>query len=200
MVFAGRRRGRSVFEEEKGMRFEQTALKDARVIVPEPIRDDRGFFARSFCVEEFAAHGLETKFVQHSLSFSRRRHTLRGIHFQRPPHAEAKVVSCIQGAIFDVIVDLRPASPTYRRWAAFELTAQNRLQLYVPKGFAHGHQTLADDTTVAYLISEFHAPGAAGGIRYDDPALAIGWPARPSILSDSDRKWPLMEPASPLPA
>ena len=107
------------------MRFEQTALKDALVIVPEPIRDDRGFFARSFCVEEFAAHGLETKFVQHSLSFSRRRHTLRGVHFQRAPHAEAKVVSCIQGAIFDVIVDLRPASPTYRRWAGFELTAAN---------------------------------------------------------------------------
>jgi dTDP-4-dehydrorhamnose 3,5-epimerase len=182
------------------MRFEQTALKDALVIVPEPIRDDRGFFARSFCVEEFAAHGLETKFVQHSLSFSRRRHTLRGIHFQRAPHAEAKVVSCIQGAIFDVIVDLRPASPTYRRWAAFELTAQNRLQLYVPKGFAHGHQTLVDDTTVAYLISEFHVPAAAGGIRYDDPALAIGWPAAPSILSDRDRQWPLMEPASPLSA
>jgi dTDP-4-dehydrorhamnose 3,5-epimerase len=200
MVFAGRRRARSVVEEEKRMRFEQTALKDALVIVPEPIRDDRGFFARSFCVEEFAAHGLETKFVQHSLSFSRRRHTLRGVHFQRAPHAEAKVVSCIQGAIFDVIVDLRPASPTYRRWAGFELTAQNRLQLYVPKGFAHGHQTLVDDTTVAYLISEFHVPAAAGGIRYDDPALAIGWPAAPSILSDRDRQWPLMEPASPLSA
>jgi dTDP-4-dehydrorhamnose 3,5-epimerase len=198
MVFAGRRRGRPIFKEERGMRFEQTALKDARVIVPEPIRDDRGFFARSFCIEEFAAHGLETKFVQHSTSFSRRRHTLRGIHFQRAPHAETKVVSCIQGAIFDVIVDLRPASPTFRHWEAFELTARNRLQLYVPKGFAHGHQTLVDDTTVAYLISEFHVPAAAGGIRYDDPALGIGWPAAPSILSEKDREWPALEPVGAL--
>ena len=120
---------------------------------------------------------------------------MRGIHFQRAPHAEVKIVSCIQGAIFDVIVDLRPGSPTYRQWVAFDLTAQNRLQLYVPKGFAHGHQTLMDETTVAYLISEFHVPAAAGGIRYDDPLLAIDWPAPPSILSDNDRQWPALESA-----
>ncbi|MGN6467508.1 MAG: dTDP-4-dehydrorhamnose 3,5-epimerase [Rhizobiaceae bacterium] len=177
------------------MRFEATALEDAWVIAPEPITDERGFFARSFCIEEFAARGLETKFVQHSISFSHSRHTLRGVHFQRPPHAEVKVVSCLQGAIFDVIVDLRPGSPTYMRWAAFELTAQNRFQLYVPAGFAHGHQTLVDDTMVAYMISEFHAAGAASGIRYDDPVLGIDWPAPPSILSDNDRNWPALEPA-----
>lgn len=181
--------------ERAGMRFEETVLKGAWLVAPEPIHDDRGFFARSFCVEEFGQRGLETKFVQHSLSFSRKRYTLRGIHFQRPPHAEVKVVSCSQGAIFDVIVDLRPDSSTYRQWVGFELTMQNRFQLYVPKGFAHGHQTLVDDTTVAYLISEFHIPAAASGIRYDDPSLAIDWPAPPSILSDSDRKWPPLEPA-----
>jgi dTDP-4-dehydrorhamnose 3,5-epimerase len=165
------------------------------VVTPEPINDDRGFFARSFCVKEFGEHGLETAFVQHSLSFSRKRHTLRGIHFQRAPHAEVKVVSCIQGAIFDVIVDLRPASPTYGRWAAFELTASNRRQLYIPKGIAHGHQTLVDETTVAYLISAFHVPAAASGIRHDDAALRIDWPAPPSILSESDRNWPALEAA-----
>jgi dTDP-4-dehydrorhamnose 3,5-epimerase len=176
------------------MRFEETVLKGAWLVAPEPVHDERGFFARSFCVQEFGARKLETKFVQHSISFSRKRHTLRGIHFQRPPYAEVKIVSCIQGAIFDVIVDLRPGSPTYRQWVAFDLTAQNRLQLYVPKGFAHGHQTLVDETTVAYLISEFHVPAAASGIRYDDPLLAIDWPASPSILSDNDRKWPALEP------
>lgn len=175
------------------MRFEETPLKGAWVIEPQPIHDDRGFFARSFCVEEFGAHGLENRFVQHSISFSRKRHTLRGIHFQRAPHSEVKVVSCIQGAIFDVIVDLRPASPTYGLWTALELTATNRLQLYVPKGFAHGHQTLTDDTVVAYLISAFHVPAAAAGIRYDDAALGIDWPAQPSILSESDRNWPVLE-------
>jgi len=178
------------------MRFEETALKGAWLVAPEPICDERGFFARSFCVEEFAAHGLETAFVQHSLSFSHKRHTLRGLHFQRAPHAEAKIVSCIQGAIFDVIVDLRPGSSTRGRWAAFELTDVNRLQLYIPKGFAHGHQTLSDDCTVAYLISAFHVPAAAAGIRYDDPALDIDWPARPSILSEKDRQWPAFEPAA----
>jgi dTDP-4-dehydrorhamnose 3,5-epimerase len=182
-----------------GMRFEETALKGAWLVAPEPIHDDRGFFARSFCIKEFGARGLETRFVQHSLSFSLKRHTLRGVHFQRAPHAEVKIVSCVQGAIFDVVVDLRPASPTFRRWAAFELTAQNRLQLYIPKGFAHGHQTLVHDTTVAYLISEFHVPAAASGIRYDDPALGIDWPASPSILSDKDREWPTLEPAGALP-
>jgi dTDP-4-dehydrorhamnose 3,5-epimerase len=181
--------------ERAGMRFEETVLKGAWLIAPEPVHDDRGFFARSFCVDEFGVRGLETKFVQHSLSFSWKRHTLRGIHFQRQPHAEVKIVSCIQGAIYDVIVDLRPDSPTCRQWVAFELTAQNRFQLYVPRGFAHGHQTLMDDTTVAYLISEFHVPAAASGIRYDDPALAIDWPAPPSILSDNDRKWPALKPA-----
>jgi dTDP-4-dehydrorhamnose 3,5-epimerase len=172
------------------MRFEKTPLQDAWLIVPEPIEDERGFFARNFCTEEFSARGLETRFVQHSMSFSGRRHTLRGLHFQREPHAETKLVSCVEGAIFDVIVDLRPASPTYRRWAGFELDARNRRQLYVPKGFAHGLQTLADDTTVAYMISAFHVAGAASGIRYDDPAIGVEWPARPAVISDRDRQLP----------
>ncbi len=175
------------------MRFLQSSLDGPLLIEPEPIRDERGFFARTFCVAEFGDHGLVNEFVQHSISFSERLHTLRGMHFQDPPHAEVKVVTCIAGAIYDVVVDIRPQSATYLRWQAFELTASNRLQLYIPEGFAHGFQTLTANVTVNYLISKFHAPQAANGLRFDDPLLAVDWPAAPSTMSDRDRSWPLLE-------
>ena len=172
------------------MRFEQTKLQGAFLIEPVPARDHRGFFARTFCAREFADQGLTTNFVQHNTSQSVTRGTLRGMHFQRAPHGEVKVVSCLKGAIWDVIIDLRPESPTYRRWQGFELTPENRCQLYVPEGFAHGFQTLCDHTEVGYLISAFYAPLAAAGVRYDDPAFAIDWPMPVTAISDKDKSWP----------
>jgi dTDP-4-dehydrorhamnose 3,5-epimerase len=172
------------------MRFVETELRDAWLIEPVPARDLRGFFARTFCAREFADHGLTARFVQHSTSYSAARGTLRGMHFQRAPHGEAKVVSCLQGVIWDVIIDLRPESPTYRGWRGFELDAENRRQLYVPEGFAHGFQTLCDDTEVGYLISAFYAPHAGDGVRYNDPAFSIDWPLAVSAISAKDRTWP----------
>lgn len=172
------------------MRFQETRLCGAWLIEPEPQRDERGFFARTFCAREYAERSLATRFVQNSTSHSVARGTLRGMHFQRAPHGEVKVVSCLRGAIWDVIVDLRPESPTYRRWQGFELTGENRSQLYVPAGFAHGFQTLRDDTEVGYLISAFYAPAAATGVRYDDPAFAIDWPLPVASISEKDRAWP----------
>jgi dTDP-4-dehydrorhamnose 3,5-epimerase len=173
------------------MRFSETELCGAWLIEPTPARDERGFFARTFCVKEFKEHGLATRFVQHNGSQSATRGTLRGMHFQRAPHSEVKVVTCLKGAIWDVIIDLRPQSPTYRQWRGFELTAANRRQLYVPKGFAHGFQTLCDDVEVGYLISAFYAPAAASGVRHDDPAFAIDWPLPVSAISEKDRTWPV---------
>ncbi|HZT46575.1 MAG TPA: dTDP-4-dehydrorhamnose 3,5-epimerase family protein [Hyphomicrobiaceae bacterium] len=172
------------------MLFRETGLHGVRLIELEPATDERGFFARTFCVREFAAHGLETSYPQHSISFTRRAGSLRGMHFQRPPHEETKLVRCIRGAIHDVLIDLRPGSPTYRRWEAYELTAENRRQLYVPGGFAHGFQTLAPDTEVSYLINAFHVPGAAAGLRHDDPAFSIAWPLPVADISARDRAWP----------
>lgn len=172
------------------MRFQPTQLKDAWLIELEPKFDHRGYFARTFCVNEFAAHGLETQFLQHSFSFSGRRGTLRGMHFQRPPYEEVKLVRCLKGAIWDVIIDIRPDSPTYCRWQSFELSENKYYQLYVPKGFAHGFLTLTDNVEVNYLISEPHAPQAASGIRYDDPEFAIPWPGPVVEISDRDRLWP----------
>jgi dTDP-4-dehydrorhamnose 3,5-epimerase len=172
------------------MNFFSTTLNDAWLIDLDRNNDIRGYFARAFCAREFSARGLETSFVQHSLSCSRQRGTLRGMHFQTPPHGEVKVVRCVRGAIFDVIVDIRPQSPTYRRWQGFELTAENQRQLYIPAGFAHGFQTLTDDVEVHYLISAFYEPTAASGFRYDDPAFAISWPLPVSVISDRDKAWP----------
>lgn len=172
------------------MQFEQTTLPGAHLIRPDPAHDERGFFARTFCVREFSEHGLETTFVQHSTSYNIKRGTLRGMHFQRPPDGEVKLVRCLSGAIWDVIVDLRPGSTSFGRWQGFELTARNRHQLYIPKGFAHGFQTLADDTEVGYLISAFHVPGGACGVRHDDPVLAIDWPLPAVAVSERDRSWP----------
>jgi dTDP-4-dehydrorhamnose 3,5-epimerase len=171
------------------MRFTQTELAGAWLIEPEPMRDPRGYFMRTFCAEEFAAQGLETRFVQHSASFTAAKGALRGMHFQRAPHEEVKVVTCLSGAIYDVIVDLRPGSATFKHWRGFELSAENMRRLYIPKGFAHGFQTLTSDAEVLYLISEFYAPGAATGVRWNDPAFAIQWPAPPSVMSEKDAAW-----------
>ena len=174
------------------MKIEQTRLAGAWTVDPEPIGDERGSFARVFCEREFGEKGLETRFVQHSLSHSKTRGTLRGMHFQEGADSEMKLVACQAGAIFDVIVDLRPDSPTYLQWEGFELSADNGRQLYIPKHFAHGFMTLGDDAVVRYLISRFHAPDLARGLRYDDPALGIRWPGAPTVLSERDRSWDLM--------
>ncbi len=172
------------------MQFRPTKLAGVRLIELEPARDERGFFARTFCAEEFAAAGLETRFVQHSLSHTARAGSVRGMHFQHPPHQEVKLLHCVRGAIHDVLIDLRPRSPTYLQWEGYELTPENRRQLYVPAGLAHGFQTLAPDTEVAYLISAFYAPAASAGVRHDDPAFAIAWPLPVADISAKDRAWP----------
>lgn len=172
------------------MQFHASTLCDVRLIELEPVRDHRGFFARTFCVDEFAAQGLEIGYPQHSVSYSARRGALRGMHFQREPHSEVKLVRCQRGAIWDVIIDIRPQSPTYRRWEAFDLTATGPYELYIPKGFAHGFQTLTDDVEVNYLISEPYAPHAAAGIRYNDPSFGIAWPLPVFDISEKDRSWP----------
>ena len=171
------------------MLFTKTRLEGAWLIEPEPIRDGRGWFARTFCEREFGAHGLETRFVQHSTSQNANPGTLRGMHFQTAPHAEVKLVRCLKGAILDVIIDLNPGSPTYRQWQGFELSAANMRQLYIPKGFAHGFQTLKDDTEIGYLISQFYAPEASTGLRWNDPAFGIAWPMAPTVMSDKDKAW-----------
>jgi dTDP-4-dehydrorhamnose 3,5-epimerase len=168
----------------------ETPLRPACIIEIEPVRDDRGFFARTFCARTFAAHGLPVGFVQSSLSFNRRRGTLRGLHYQADPCAEGKLVRCTRGAAFDVIVDLRPGSPTRCRWFATELTGANARAIYVPPGFAHGFQTLADATELSYQMTVEYSPELARGVRWDDPALAIAWPLPAPILSQRDASWP----------
>jgi dTDP-4-dehydrorhamnose 3,5-epimerase len=172
------------------MRFERTNLEGAWLINLDPARDARGFFARTFSVDEFAARGLETSFPQHSISYSAHSGTLRGMHFQREPHSEVKLVRCAKGAIWDVIIDIRPKSSTFRQWQAFELSDVNGRQLYIPKGFAHGFQTLSDDVEVNYLISEPYMPQSASGLRHDDPSFNIGWPLPVTAISAKDLQWP----------
>jgi dTDP-4-dehydrorhamnose 3,5-epimerase len=173
------------------VRFEETALPGAWLVDLERHEDERGFFARTWCADELAAHGLEAKVAQWSISFNEARGTLRGMHWQEPPHAEVKVVRCVRGAVYDVIVDLRPESPTFRRWLAVELDEANRRSLYIPEGFAHGFQTLSDGAEVLYGISEPHAPGFARGFRWDDPAVGIEWPqAEERVISERDLSWP----------
>jgi dTDP-4-dehydrorhamnose 3,5-epimerase len=171
--------------------FTPTRLNDAVIIDVERRADDRGYLARTFCEEEFAEHGLVTRFVQSSTIFSSRRDTLRGLHYQRAPHREVKLVRCIRGAARVTIVDLRPESATYTEWLGVELTPENGRLLYVPEGFAQGYQTLADDTEVLYQMSHHYVPEAATGVRWDDPAFAIDWPpAAERIISARDRAWP----------
>src|SRR5215467_5850943 len=158
------------------MIFSATRLNGAWLIDIEPREDERGFFARTWCRQQLAAQHLDAEIAQESISYNRYRGTVRGLHFQHPPHEETKIVRCTSGAIFDVIVDLRRSSPTYLLWQGFELTADNRRALYIPKGLAHGFQTLTNVAEVSYQISAFYAPEAAGGYRYDDPAFGIAWP------------------------
>ncbi|HQR52910.1 MAG TPA: dTDP-4-dehydrorhamnose 3,5-epimerase [Burkholderiales bacterium] len=172
------------------MLFNETALGGAFVIGLERKEDLRGHFARTFCVHEFEAHGLNPRVVQCNVSFNKRRGTLRGMHWQAPPSAEVKLVRAARGAIVDVIVDLRAGSPTYLQHIAVDLTEDNGQALYIPEGFAHGFQTLADDTEVFYQMSEFHAPEQARGARWNDPAFAISWPLPDPIMNDRDRTWP----------
>jgi dTDP-4-dehydrorhamnose 3,5-epimerase len=174
------------------MRFHPTQLPGAYVIEPEPHIDERGLFARTFCAREFDSNGLADHFVQCNTSWNARKGTLRGLHYQRPPCSEVKLVRCTAGALWDVIVDLREDSPTYLQHVGVELSARNRLALYIPRMFAHGFQTLEDGTEVFYQMSEFHAPESAAGLRYDDPRLRIEWPMRPSSLSDKDQVWSLL--------
>lgn len=176
---------------EPSVIFTATALQDAVIIDVERRGDERGYLARTYCEQEFADHGLVTGFVQASTIYSPQRHTLRGLHFQAPPHGEVKLVRCTRGAAHVTIVDLRPNSATYRQWLAVELTPENGRQLYVPKGFAQGYQTLVDDTEVAYQMSHEYVPEAASGVRWNDPAFGIVWPpAEQRIISERDRAWP----------
>jgi dTDP-4-dehydrorhamnose 3,5-epimerase len=175
------------------MIFRETRLAGAFIVDLEPRGDERGFFARAFCQREFEAHGLKPLIAQANISFNYRRGTVRGLHFQHPPHAETKFVRCSRGAIVDVIVDLRPESPTYLQHVAVELTAENRRGLYVPERFAHGYQVLEDNTETTYQVGEFYTPGAEDGLRYDDPRLGIDWPLPATDMSDKDRKWPLLD-------
>jgi dTDP-4-dehydrorhamnose 3,5-epimerase len=174
------------------MRFEPTPLAGVFVVEIEPVHDNRGFFASLFDAGAFRARGLTAVVAQSSLSLNRVRGTLRGMHYQRPPAAEAKLVRCIRGAIFDVAVDLRAGSPTHLRWTSCELSAGNRRALYIPEGCAHGFQTLEDDTEVLYHVSHAYAPALADGVHYQDPAIDITWPLAVSELSERDTSWPLL--------
>ena len=175
------------------MTFRETVIEGVWVVEPERYEDERGFFARTWDLEEFGRRGLGGRLVQCSISFNRRRGTLRGMHYQSAPHEEAKLVRCTSGSIFDVAVDLRTESTTFRRWVGIELSAENRLAMYVPEGCAHGFLTLTDDSEVAYQISEFHAPDAARGVRWDDPAIGIEWPGEVLVINDRDSSYPDLE-------
>ena len=172
------------------MIFRKTRLAGAYLIEPEKKRDARGFFARSWCEAEFSNHGLNPHISQCNISFNEKKGTLRGLHYQAAPHAEAKLVRCTQGAIYDVIVDLRPKSPTFKQHLGETLSAQDHLMLYVPEGCAHGFQTLEDDTEVFYQMSESYAPDCARGVRYDDPAFGIQWPITNLTILERDRTYP----------
>jgi dTDP-4-dehydrorhamnose 3,5-epimerase len=172
------------------MKFHRTLLEGARVVELEKRGDDRGFFARSFCEHEFAAGGLETRFVQINNSLTLKKGTLRGLHYQLPPAAEVKVVRCVRGALWDAIVDLRPGSQTFMKWYGAELSADNRLMMYVPRGFAHAILTLTDDVEAIYLVSAFYGLKQERGLRWNDPAFGIEWPIEPVEISPKDAKWP----------
>lgn len=170
------------------MIFTETELKGAWIIDLKKIEDERGFFARAFCRNEFAEHGLSTEFVQVNNSLAVKKGTLRGMHYQLAPKAETKMVRCVRGALLDVIIDLRPDSPTYLQHVAVELSAENRRMFYVPKGFAHGFQTLEENTEAFYFVDEFYAPEQERGIRWNDPRFVIQWPMEPTVLSEKDSK------------
>jgi dTDP-4-dehydrorhamnose 3,5-epimerase len=175
------------------MKFSGTNLKDAFIVQIEKLNDERGFFARSWCQKEFDAHGLNSRFVQANVSYNRKKGTLRGMHYQIAPYQECKLLRCTRGAIYDVIIDLRPDSPTYKKWTGVELTADNYTMFFVPEDFAHGFQTLTDETEIIYQVSQFYTPGSEKGIRFDDPAFGIQWPLEVTVISDKDKTWPNFE-------
>jgi dTDP-4-dehydrorhamnose 3,5-epimerase len=177
------------------VRFEETAIPGAWIVATEPVHEERGWFARTFAAGEFRERGLDASVEQCNLSFNHRAGTLRGLHWQADPHGEAKLVRCVRGSVFDVIVDVRPGSSTERRWAAVELSADNGRSLYVPAGLAHGFQTLEDDTLLHYQMSHEYVPSHTRGIRWDDPAIGIEWPgAGERIISERDRTLPTLDP------
>ena len=175
------------------MNFVETPLRGSYVIEVEKHEDERGFFARSWCAREFDAKGLDTTLAQSNVSFNKLKGTLRGLHYQIPPHAEVKLVRCTKGSLFDVIVDLRKDSPTFLKWVGIELTATNHRMLYIPKLFAHGFQTLEDDTEIFYQMSEFYEPAASKGLRWSDPRLGINWPDAGRTMSQKDQAYPNLE-------
>ncbi len=172
------------------MIFIETKLEGAYIIDLERIEDDRGFFARTWCRREFSERGLNPGLAQCSISFNSKRGTVRGMHYQLPPHEEAKLIRCARGGIYDVIIDLRPQSPTFKQWLSVELTEKNQRMLYVPEAFAHGFQTLADNTEVSYYISEIYAPECASGVRWDDSAFGIQWPLKARVITPKDQSYP----------
>lgn len=175
------------------MIFTETTLPGAYIIDLEPRTDSRGFFARAFCAHEFEAHGLKPVIAQANVAFNHLKGTLRGMHFQFPPSAETKVVRCTRGAILDIIVDLRPESPTYLQHVAVELNEDNHRALYVPERFAHGYQVLRDKTETSYQVGEFYTPGSEGGLLYNDPRLKLSWPLPLTAISEKDTAWPLLD-------
>jgi len=172
------------------MLFRETVLKGAYVVEPERIVDERGFFSRTWCRSEFEAHGLNPSLVQCNVSYNVKKGTLRGMHYQVVPRAETKLIRCTAGAIYDVIVDLRPGSGTFKRWTGVELNADNRCMLYIPEGFAHGFLTLSDDAEVFYQMSEYYSAEHARSVRWNDPAFGIQWPGEVLVISDRDRSYP----------
>ncbi|HEU5236127.1 MAG TPA: dTDP-4-dehydrorhamnose 3,5-epimerase [Pyrinomonadaceae bacterium] len=175
------------------MRFSETELGGVFIIEPEIIEDERGFFACSWTPIEFEKNGLDPRLVQCNISFNKQKGTLRGMHFQYEPFSEVKLVRCTRGAIYDVAIDLRPESPTRYRWVGAELTADNHRMLYIPRGFAHGYQTLADETEIFYQMSEYYHPESAGGVRWNDPVFGIGWPLPVSVIAERDANYPSVE-------
>ena len=175
------------------MKFTETKLKGSFIITPDLIEDKRGFFARTFCQHEFEEHGLNSGLVQCNISFNKKKGTLRGMHYQAKPHTEAKLVRCTAGAIYDVIIDLRPESPTFRQWLSETLSADNHRMFYIPEGFAHGFQTLTDNTELIYQHFVFHSPEHERGVRFNDPDLNIAWPLNVSVISPKDQSYPLMD-------
>ncbi len=171
------------------MIFQETPLKGAFVIKLKRLEDERGFFARSYCQNEFEEYGLFPKVVQANVSYNKQKGTLRGMHYQTSPYEEAKIVRCTRGAIYDVIIDLRKDSPTYKQWFGIELSADNRETLFVPESFAHGFQTLLDHTEITYMVSQFYTPGSERGIRWNDPAIGIQWPLEVRVISPKDANW-----------
>jgi len=178
------------FLRKDQMKFTETELKGAYVIEIEKLTDERGFFARSWCRKEFEAHGLKSGVVQANVSYNIKKGTLRGMHYQITPYEETKLVRCTRGAIYDVIIDLRPDSVTYKKWFGIELTENNYKMLFVPEKFGHGFQALKDDTEVTYQVSQLYTPGAERGIRANDPVFNIDWPLEVKVISEKDKNWP----------